>query len=87
MRVLSPHGAVGSLDVHTRAFDQRIKRPFYARIGVRYLWFLELEARTLTASQLVEGRWVELGVYGEEDVARVAPFEAIELKLDELWHW
>jgi Uma2 family endonuclease len=75
------------LSPHTRAFDQRIKRPFYARIGVRYLWFLELEARTLTASQLIEGRWVERGVYGEDEVARVAPFEAIELKLDELWRW
>lgn len=73
------------LSPSTRAFDQRIKRPFYARIGVRYLWFIDLEAQTLTASALVEGRWVELGVYGEDDVVRVAPFEAIELKLGDIW--
>ncbi len=38
-------------------------------------------------SELVEGRWVELGVYGEDDVARVAPFEAIELKLGDIWRF
>jgi Uma2 family endonuclease len=80
----APDWACEILSPSTRAFDQRIKRPFYARIGVRYLWFIDLEARTLTVSELVGGRWVELGVYGEGDVVRAAPFEAIELKLDEI---
>jgi Uma2 family endonuclease len=73
------------LSPSTRAHDQRIKRPFYARIGVRHLWFVDLEARTLTVSELLDGRWLELGVYGEEDVIRAPPFEATELKLDEIW--
>ncbi|HEX8826150.1 MAG TPA: Uma2 family endonuclease [Archangium sp.] len=73
------------LSPSTRAYDQRIKRPFYARIGVRHLWFVDLEARTLTVSELLNGRWLELGVYGEEDVIRAAPFEATELKLGEIW--
>ena len=76
MKILSPT---------TRGYDQRIKRPFYARIGIRHLWFIDLEARTLTVSELNEGRWMELEVYGEDEVIRAAPFDAIELKLGELW--
>jgi Uma2 family endonuclease len=80
-----PDWACEILSPSTRTYDQRIKRPFYARIGIRYLWFIDLEARTITVSELMGGRWVELGVYGEDDVIRAAPFEAIELKLGELW--
>jgi Uma2 family endonuclease len=80
-----PDWACEILSPSTRSYDQRIKRPFYARIGIRYLWFIDLDARTLTVSELVGGRWVELGVYGEDDIIRAAPFEAIELSLNDLW--
>jgi Uma2 family endonuclease len=80
-----PDWACEILSPSTRSYDHRIKRPFYARIGIRYLWFIDLDARTLTVSELVQGRWVELGVYGEDDVIRAAPFEAIELSLNDLW--
>ena len=33
-----------------RAYDQRIKRPFYARVGVPFMWLVDVEARTVTAS-------------------------------------
>jgi Uma2 family endonuclease len=82
---LVPDWACEILSPSTRSYDQRIKRPFYARIGIRHLWFNDLDARTLTVSELSGGRWVELGVYGEDDVIRAAPFDAIELKLGELW--
>jgi Uma2 family endonuclease len=73
------------LSPSTRSYDQRIKRPFYARIGVRHLWFVDLEARTLTVSELLNGHWWELGVYGEDDVIHAPPFELLELRLGELW--
>jgi Uma2 family endonuclease len=82
---LVPDWACEVLSPSTRAYDQRIKRPFYARIGIRHLWFIDLEARTLSVSELREGQWLELGVYGEDDVIRAAPFDAIELRLGELW--
>lgn len=82
---LVPDWACEVLSPSTRAYDQRIKRPFYARIGIRHLWFIDLEARTLSISELSAGRWVELGVYGEDDVIRAPPFDAIELRLGELW--
>lgn len=82
---LVPDWACEILSPSTRAYDQRIKRPFYARIGIRHLWFVDVEARTLTVSELLDGRWLEVGVYGEDDVIRAAPFDAIELNLRELW--
>lgn len=82
---LVPDWACEVLSPSTRAYDQRIKRPFYARIGIRHLWFVDLDARTLTVSELRDGQWLELGVYGEDDVIRAAPFEAVELRLGELW--
>lgn len=82
---LAPDWACEVLSPSTRAYDQRIKRPFYARIGIRYLWFIDPDDRTLTVSELRDGGWWEHGVYGEDDVVRAAPFEAIELRLGELW--
>lgn len=69
----------------TRGFDQRIKRAFYARVGVSYLWFIDLDAHTLTVSKLIDGRWSELAVFGEADVVRAEPFDAIEITLAEWW--
>lgn len=69
----------------SRGYDQLKKRPFYARAGVEWLWYVDPEACTLAASRLVDGRWVELGVYGEDEKARVEPFELVELDLAEWW--
>ncbi len=80
-----PDWACEVLSPRTRGYDQRIKRPFYARIGVRWLWFVDLDARTLAVSRNEGGKWLELGVYGEGDVVRAEPFEAIEIALAEWW--
>ena len=56
-----------------------------ARIGVAYLWFVDLDGRTLTASKLVDGRWLEIGIFGEKDVIRAEPFEAVALSMSEWW--
>jgi Uma2 family endonuclease len=81
-----PDWACEILSPSTRAYDQRIKRPFYARIGIQHLWFVDLDARTLTVSALHDGRWLELGVFSEEDdLIRVAPFSERELRLGRLW--
>lgn len=69
----------------TRAYDLRTKRPFYARAGVKWLWYVDLEAKTLTVSRLEDGRWSELGVYGEDDRVRAEPFDAIEIAIGEWW--
>jgi Uma2 family endonuclease len=74
------------LSPSTRRYDLRVKRTFYAEIGVGHLWYLDLEARTLSVSRLHEGRWLELGVYGANEKIRAEPFEAVELDMAEWWY-
>jgi Uma2 family endonuclease len=69
----------------TRGYDLLVKRPFYARIGVTWLWFVDLEARAVTVSKLADGRWVELAVVGESGKARLEPFAELEIDLAEWW--
>jgi len=69
----------------TRRHDHLVKRPFYARIGVQHLWFIDLDARTLSVSRLVDGRWLELGVFGQDDAIRAEPFAAVELSMADWW--
>jgi Uma2 family endonuclease len=82
---IAPDWACEILSPTTRAHDQKIKRPLYAKAGVSWLWFIDVDARTLIASRLEGGRWLELGVWGDDDVAQVEPFEEIELRLGDLW--
>lgn len=82
---LAPDWACEVLSPSTRSHDQRIKRPLYARAGVPWLWFIDVDARTLSACRLEGGRWLELGVWGDDDVARIEPFEEIEVHLADLW--
>ena len=49
---IAPDWACEILSPSTRAHVQRVKRPLYARAGVRWLWFIDVDARTLIASRL-----------------------------------
>ena len=49
------------------------------------VWFIDLEARTLTVSRLVDGRWLEIGVFGENDTVHAEPFEAVAVNMTEWW--
>jgi Uma2 family endonuclease len=73
------------LSPSTRRHDLLVKKPYYARIGVPHHWLIDLAARTLTAYRLESGRWVELGVFGDEREARVEPFEAVPLDVAGWW--
>jgi len=55
-------------------------------VGVAWLWYVDLEARTLSVSRLEGGKWLELSVHGESDKVRAEPFPAVELDLAEWWH-
>jgi Uma2 family endonuclease len=69
----------------TRGYDLRIKRPFYAEIGVECLWYVDAAARALTVSRLQAGHWLEVGVHGGRDKVRAPPFDAVEIDLAEWW--
>ena len=57
------------------------KRPLYTTHNITYYWVVDPIARTLDALALCDGAWVEIGVYDEDDVARIAPFDAVELEV------
>lgn len=65
----------------TAARDRVHKRNLYARSGVPYYWLIDPRARVLEALQLRDGTWVELGVHDDQSIARIAPFDAIELEV------
>jgi Uma2 family endonuclease len=69
----------------TRSYAQEIKKPFYARIGVTWIWYVDLGAQTFTVSRLHEGKWLELGVHVGDQRVRAEPFEAVELDLAPWW--
>jgi Uma2 family endonuclease len=69
----------------TRAYDLAVKHPFYARIGVRWSWYVDTEARVLTVSRLEESKWIEHAVHAGDVRVRFEPFDAIEIDLGSWW--
>ncbi len=50
-----------------------------------YAWLVDVDAECLEAYRREGAFWVLLGAWGGDEVARIAPFEARELKLSRLW--
>jgi Uma2 family endonuclease len=73
------------LSPRTRGYDLIKKRPFYARSGVNWLWYVDVEAHTISVSQLRDGEWVEVAVHGDEQRVRIPPFPEVELDLALWW--
>lgn len=61
------------LSPRTRGYDLIKKRPFYARSGVSWLWYVDVEAHTISVSQLRHGEWIEVAVHGDEQGVRLPP--------------
>jgi Uma2 family endonuclease len=64
----------------------RLKKfPFYARVGVRWLWVIDPRERTLEVRKLDNGLWTVLQVFGEEEENRAEPFSAVGIPLSRMW--
>jgi Uma2 family endonuclease len=61
------------------------KKRLYAEHGISSYWVVDPQARTLEAFSLVEGQWVDAGSFDEAAVARIAPFQAVELQIGRLF--
>lgn len=68
----------------TRHHDVTIKRP-YARLGVRYLWLVDIEARAVIAHRLDADWYTMIGRYTEDGAARIEPFEAVPMAVLSWW--
>jgi len=73
------------LSPSTSARDRVTKRDLYAAHGVSHYWIVDVDARTLEAFSLHEGRWMLEGNFDESATARIRPFDAIDLDLGRLF--
>lgn len=69
----------------TASKDRIIKMPLYRELGVEWLWLVDPEHKTLEAYQSLNGHWVSLGAWGDDDTARIPPFDAVGIPLGSLW--
>jgi len=65
--------------------DKIKKMPLYARHGVRHLWLIDPLQKTLDVYRLESGKWLTLGVHGENEKVRAEPFQEVEIDLNHLW--
>ena len=82
---VAPDWVCEVLSPTTRAYDRRVKLPYYARIGVSHCWVIDPDARTLEVKRLVAGAWTDIAVLADDEVARVEPFEEVGIELADLW--
>ena len=73
------------LSPSTASYDNIVKRRFYAEIGVSHIWYIDPVRRELEVCRLVDGKWLQLGVYGGDEKVSAEPFELVELDLAEWW--
>ena len=82
---LVPDWVCEVLSRSTGAIDRNAKLPVYARAGVRHLWLIDAQQRTLEVLRLDAGRWTVLGIHRDDERVRAEPFDAVELPLGRLW--
>jgi Uma2 family endonuclease len=73
------------LSPSTAKTDRVEKMPVYARYGVASLWLVHPIERTLEAYVLREGLWTVVGLFKDNDIVQVPPFDAVALNLADLW--
>ena len=73
------------LSPSTESKDRKVKMPIYARYGVAYAWLVDPEVQTLEAFALDDGAWTCIGRFQNDDPVCVAPFDAITIRLSDLW--
>lgn len=74
--ILSPSNA---------AHDRVTKAQLYAEHGLPHFWLVDPAERILEAFELTGELWTRIGSYGDTAVARIKPFDAIELNVGALF--
>ncbi len=82
---IAPDWVCEVLSPCTRQLNLGEKRDLYAREGVRHLWFVDPDARTLEAFELQNGQWLLLATPVDDAPVSLPPFDAITFPLDALW--
>ncbi len=82
---LPPDWVCEVLSPSTARVDRVQKMPVYAEYGVRCLWLVDPDLKTLEAYELQDGHWVLLITLSEDDEVSVPPFDATAFSLSVLW--
>ena len=82
---LSPDWICEVLTPPTERIDRVHKLPIYTREGVKHVWLINPQARTLEAYRRAQTGWSLLSTHGGEEPVRAEPFEAVAIDLSELW--
>ncbi len=73
------------LSPRTQRIDRVRKMPIYAREAVGHMWLIDPIAQTLEVYRRADPLWSLVAAFGGDTVARVEPFDAIELELGSMW--
>ena len=82
---LAPDWVCEVLSPSTERLDRAKKMQAYGRKGVDHLWLINPRTRTLEAYQRNDHAWLLLATHDGTARIRVAPFDAVELDLAQLW--
>lgn len=82
---LAPDWVCEVLSPSTAKLDRTLKLPIYAAQGVAHLWLIDPILRTLESFRLQDCHWTLETVLEDDDPVRLAPFDAIEFPLADLW--
>ncbi len=82
---IAPDWILEVLSPSTRAHDLGTKREAYARLGVRYRWYVQPATMVLQTFELRRGQWIEAGVFTDDDVVRAEPFPVARIPMATWW--
>lgn len=82
---LAPDWICEVLSPSTARVDRVVKLPIYATAGVRHVWLIDPDLRTLEAYENHDGRWLLLAALQHDNPVQIAPFDAIRFALNALW--
>lgn len=82
---VAPDWVCEVLSPTTARLDRSRKLPRYARAGVQHVWVVDPLNRALEVFRHEGERWVLAGDFSGQTLARIEPFDAVELELEALW--
>jgi Uma2 family endonuclease len=82
---VAPDWVCEILSPSTESVDRADKLPVYAREGVRHVWFVDPEVRTLEVLRLDGESYRIVEVRRGDETVAAEPFDALELPLGVLW--
>jgi Uma2 family endonuclease len=82
---LAPDWLCEILSPSTARMDRIEKLPIYARWGVKHVWLIDPDLRTLEAFENADGRWLLIATLKDDDPVSLPPFDAISFSLAGLW--